>query len=134
MPKEYTGKHAKKGLEAKLPKIDTWENQFPSYEITIEVPEYTSVCPKTGLPDFGLLVLRYTPDKKCVELKSLKLYLLAYRDLGIFYENAVNKILRDIVKAAGPVKASLTGVFNSRGGISCSVIACYDREKGFGGE
>jgi 7-cyano-7-deazaguanine reductase len=134
MAKGYTKEHAKKGLEAKLPKIETWENQFPSYEITIEVPEYTSVCPKTGLPDFGLLVLRYTPDDKCVELKSFKSYLLAYRNLGIFYENAVNKILRDVVKSSDPVKASLTGVFNSRGGINCSVIAFYDREKGFGGE
>ena len=132
MAKGYTEQHAKKGIEAKMPKIETWKNQFPSYEITIEVPEYTSVCPKTGLPDFGLLVLRYTPDRKCVELKSLKLYLLAYRNLGIFYENAVNKILRDIVQAVDPLKASLTGVFNSRGGINCSVIASYDREKGFG--
>ena len=134
MAKGYTERHAKRGIDAKMPEIETWKNQFPSYEITIEVQEYTSVCPKTGLPDFGLLVLRYTPDRKCVELKSLKLYLLEYRNLGIFYENAINKILRDIVKAVDPVKASLTGVFNSRGGINCSVVASYDRETGFGGE
>lgn len=130
---EYTKEHALKGIDAKMPKIDVWENQFPSYEINIEVPEFTSVCPKTGLPDFGLLVLRYTPDKKCIELKSFKMYLLAYRNLGIFYENAVNKILRDVVKAADPLKATLTGVFNTRGGMNCSVVVSYDRDKGFNG-
>ena len=131
MPKGYTVEHAKKGLDAKLPKIETWENQFPSYEITVEAPEFTSVCPKTGLPDFGLLVLRYTPDKKCVELKSFKEYLLSYRNVGIFYENAVNRILRDVVASCKPVKAYLTGVFNARGGMNCSVTVSYDREKGF---
>ena len=105
----YTKEHAKKGLGAKLPKIETWENQFPAYEITIEAPEFTSVCPKTGLPDFGLLVLRYIPEKACLELKSYKEYLLAYRDVGIFYENVVNRVLRDVVKACKPVRASLTG-------------------------
>lgn len=128
----YTKEHAKKGIDKKMPKIETWENQFPSYEINIEVPEFTSVCPKTKLPDFGLLVLRYIPDKKCIELKSFKMYLLAYRNLGIFYENAVNKILRDVVKSCNPLKATLTGVFNTRGGMNCSVVVSYDREKGFG--
>lgn len=128
----YTKEHARKGINEKMPKIETWENQFPSYEINIEVPEFTSVCPKTGLPDFGMLILRYTPDKKCIELKSFKMYLLAYRNLGIFYENAVNKILRDVVNSCKPVKASLTGVFNTRGGMNCSVVASYDKKKGFG--
>lgn len=128
----YTKEHAVKGLDAKLPKIETWENQFPSYEINIEVPEFTSVCPKTGLPDFGLLVLRYTPDKKCIELKSFKMYLLSYRNLGIFYENAVNKILRDVVKSCDPLKATLTGAFNTRGGMNCSVVVSYDKKRGFG--
>ena len=88
-----------------LPEIETWPNQFPGYEIEIVMPEFTSVCPKTGLPDFGTLTLRYTPDKLCLELKSLKMYLLAYRNLGIFYENVVNRFLRDMVKAAKPVSA-----------------------------
>ncbi|MEW5765144.1 MAG: preQ(1) synthase [Acidobacteriota bacterium] len=128
----YTKEHAKKGLDAPLPAIETWPNQFPGYEITIEAPEFTSVCPKTGLPDFGLLVLRYEPRKSCLELKSYKEYLLAYRNVGIFYENAVNRILRDVVKACGPERATLTGVFNSRGGMSASVVATYTRDKGFG--
>ncbi len=128
----YTKTHAQKGLDAKLPAIETWPNQFPSYEITIEAPEFTSVCPKTGLPDFGLLVLRYVPDKSCIELKSYKEYLLAYRELGIFYENVVNRVLRDVVGACKPVKASLTGVFNARGGMNATVVAAFTREDGFG--
>lgn len=128
----YTKEHAKKGLDAKLPKIDTWPNQFPGYEITIEAPEFTSVCPKTGLPDFGLLVLRYEPDKACLELKSYKEYLLSYRDLGIFYENAVNRVLRDVVAACAPKRASLTGVFNTRGGMSATVVASFEQKGGFG--
>lgn len=131
MKRSYTEEHARKGLKDKLPEIETWENQFPNYEITVEYKEFTSVCPKTGLPDFGYLVLRYVPDKKCLELKSFKMYLIAYRNLGIFYENAINRILRDVVKACAPIKASLTGTFNTRGGMDCSVIVCYDRERGF---
>lgn len=128
----YTKEHAKKGLDAKLPAIETWPNQFPSYEITIETPEFTSVCPKTGLPDFGMLVLRYTPDKSCLELKAYKEYLLAYRNLGIFYENVVNRVLRDVVAACKPVQASLTGVFNTRGGMNATVVATYTKKGGFG--
>ena len=125
----YTEDHARAGLKAKLPDIETWPNQYPDYEITIEVPEYTSVCPKTGLPDFGTLTLRYVPDKACLELKSFKLYLLAYRDLGIFYENAVNRILRDIVHACKPRRAVLTGRFTPRGGISTSIEAKFEKKK-----
>lgn len=128
----YTQAHAKSGLDAALPAIETWPNQFPGYEITVEAPEFTSVCPKTGLPDFGLLVLRYEPDKACLELKSYKEYLLAYRNLGIFYENVVNRVLRDVVKACKPVRASVTGVFNARGGMSASVVATYTKKGGFG--
>jgi 7-cyano-7-deazaguanine reductase len=128
----YTKGHAKRGLDVKLPKIETWPSQFPAYEITIEAPEFTSVCPKTGLPDFGLLVLRYEPDRSCVELKSYKEYMHAYRSLGIFYENVVNRVLRDVVSACKPLKASLTGVFNSRGGLSATVVATYTKEGGFG--
>ncbi len=119
----YTAEHARAGLDAKLPAIETWPNQFPGYQITIRVPEYTSVCPKTGLPDFGVLTIQYEPDRACLELKSLKLYLLAYRNLGIFYENAVNRILRDIVKAARPKWCIVRGEFTPRGGIMTTVEA-----------
>jgi len=128
---QYTKEHAKKGLDAKLPRIETWPNQFEGYEITIEAPEFTSVCPKTGLPDFGLLVLRYVPARSCVELKAYKEYLHAYRNVGIFYENVVNRVLRDVVAACKPARASLTGVFNSRGGLSATVVAAYTKEGGF---
>lgn len=128
----YTKEHARKGVDAELPKIETWPSQFPKYEITIEAPEFTSVCPKTGLPDFGLLVLRYEPNKACLELKSYKEYLHAYRNLGIFYENVVNRVLRDVVAACRPERASLTGVFNSRGGLGATVVAAYTKKGGFG--
>src|SRR5512147_2158496 len=105
----YTEEHALSGLKDPLPEIECFENQFRNYEITISVPEYTSVCPKSGLPDFGTWTIRYVPDRWCVELKSLKTYLLAYRNLGIFYENAVNRILADFVKACKPVRAVVTG-------------------------
>src|SRR5271167_3151647 len=84
--KRYTPQHAESGLDVKFPEIETWPNQFPAYEIVIDVPEFTSVCPKTGLPDFGTLWIRYLPDKSCLELKSLKEYLVSYRNLGIFQE------------------------------------------------
>ncbi len=119
----YTEDHAKSGLDTRFPAIETWPNQFPGYEIVIDVPEFTSVCPKTGLPDFGVLTLRYEPDRKCLELKSFKEYLFTYRNLGIFQENIVNQVLRDVVKAAKPVWAEVTGDFRARGGISTRVIA-----------
>lgn len=125
----YGEKEAKAGLKAKLPPIETFPNQFTDYEIKIEIPEFTSVCPKTGLPDFGTITVRYVPRKHCLELKSLKMYILAYRDLGIFYENAVNRILEDVVKACQPVRAVVTGEFNPRGGIRSIVEAHYPRTK-----
>jgi len=94
------------------------------------MPEFTSVCPKTGLPDFGRLVVRYAPAKRCLELKSFKMYLLAYRNLGIFQENIVNRVLRDVVKAASPVRASVTGEFAPRGGIGSTVTAAWNRKRG----
>lgn len=124
---DYTEKDARAGLETKLPSIDTFPNQFPDYEITIEIPEFTSVCPKTGLPDFGTLTLRYVPKDFCLELKSFKMYILAYRNLGIFYENAVNRILEDIAEACQPVKASVTGEFSPRGGMTSTVEAHFPR-------
>lgn len=124
-----TEKEAKAGLKEKLPAIETFPNQFPAYEIRVEFPEFTSICPKTGLPDFGTIAIRYVPKKHCLELKSLKMYLIAYRDLGIFYENAVNRILEDVVKACQPVRATVTGEFNPRGGLTSFVEANYPRIK-----
>jgi len=126
----YTSDHARAGINAKLPALDTWPNQFPGYEITIRVPEYTSVCPKTGLPDYGAITIEYEPKKHCLELKALKLYLLAYRNLGIFYENAVNRILRDIVAATKPVWCRVTGDFTPRGGLTTSVEAHWPQGRG----
>lgn len=124
-----TAKEARAGLKEKLPPLETFPNQFPDYEIKIEFPEFTSVCPKTGLPDFGTIFIRYVPKEHCVELKSLKMYMLAYRNLGIFYENAVNRILEDIVKVCRPVRADVSGEFNPRGGIKSVVEAHYPRLK-----
>jgi len=121
--KEYKDTLSKKGLSSKLPKIETWPNQFRNYEIVIDIPEYTSVCPKTQLPDFGSITIRYMPDKLCVELKSFKYYILAYRDLGIFYENAVNRICKDIAKVTKPKWLCVKGKFNTRGGMSTEIIA-----------
>lgn len=119
----YTEKHARAGINAKLPPLETWPNQFRGYIITTQFPEYTSVCPKTGLPDYGAITIRYMPRKSCIELKALKMYLLAYRDLGIFYENAVNKILRDVVDAIDPEWCIVRGDFTPRGGLSTSIFA-----------
>lgn len=127
--KRYTDEHAQAGLDAVLPELETWPNQFPGYEIAISIPEYTSVCPKTGLPDFATLKIIYMPKDECVELKSLKEYLLAYRNLGIFYENAVNRILEDIAKALKPVWVRVEGDFRPRGGISSLITASWPRPK-----
>jgi 7-cyano-7-deazaguanine reductase len=126
----YTDTHAAAGLDAMFPSIDTWANQFPAYEIIVDDPEFTSVCPKTGLPDFGELVLRYVPDKLCLELKSYKMYLFSYRNLGIFQENVVNRVLRDVVKAAKPISATVVGDFAPRGGLGTIVTASWSRKRG----
>ncbi len=123
----YTEEHAKAGLEFNFPSIETWQNQFPAYEILIDDPEFTSVCPKTGLPDFGVVQLRYMPRERCLELKSWKQYLFSYRNLGIFQENIVNQILEDVVKACDPVWAHVHGDFRPRGGISTVVDARWPR-------
>ena len=122
---EYTDQHARAGIDAPLPKIECFRNQYRHYEITITIPEFTSICPRSGLPDFGTITIRYIPNQWCVELKSLKMYILAYRNLGIFYENAVNRILRDLVKAVKPLKAVVTGEFNVRGGMMSTIEASY---------
>lgn len=129
----YTDDHAKAGLSMHFPEIETWENQFQAYEILIDDPEFTSVCPKTSLPDFGILTIRYMPREKCLELKSLKEYLFCYRNLGIFQENIANQVLNDIVKATDPVWALVKGDFRPRGGISTVVEAFYPRPTGSSG-
>jgi 7-cyano-7-deazaguanine reductase len=131
MKRQYTDDHAAAGVDAKLPEIETWPNQYQTgYEIQITMPEFTSVCPKTGLPDHGTLTLRYVPDKFCLELKSLKMYSLAYRNLGIFQENVVNRMLADIVKAAKPQSAELVGDFTPRGGVYTKITASWKRKNG----
>jgi 7-cyano-7-deazaguanine reductase len=125
----YTPEHAEAGLNASFPDIETWPNQFPGYEIVVDDPEFTSVCPKTGLPDFGTITIRYMPGKHCLELKSLKEYLQFYRNLGIFQENIVNRVLEDVVRCAKPIWAEVKGDFRPRGGISTVVIANWPRTK-----
>lgn len=124
---DYNESHAKAGIDATLPSIECWANQFPDYLISIANPEYTSMCPKTGLPDFGTITIEYRPDKLCLELKSLKMYIQEYRNLGIFYENAVNRILRDVVAACSPITAKVTGDFTARGGMHSKIEAEYKR-------
>jgi len=104
---------------------ETFDNPRPErdYEIVIRCPEFTSVCPKTGQPDFGTITIRYVPDKSCIELKSLKLYLFGYRNEGIFYEAAVNRILDDLVAACAPRRMEVEGAFTARGGIRTTVVA-----------
>jgi 7-cyano-7-deazaguanine reductase len=126
--RDYTEEHAKSGLDAPLPEIECWENQFPNYEIEIVIPEYTAICPKTGLPDFGTIFISYTPDRMCLELKSVKEYINAYRNLGIFYENAVNRILRDMAGACKPASMRVRGEFTPRGGIRSTIEAVYERK------
>jgi 7-cyano-7-deazaguanine reductase len=107
--------------------LETFDNQFPQRDYVIEIvcPEFTSVCPKTGQPDFGTLTITYTPDRKCVELKSLKLYLQSFRNEGIFYENVTNRILDDLVEALQPRKLELVAAFTPRGGISTCVTVIH---------
>jgi len=130
MKRLYSKEHAKAGLDAELPDIETFENQFSGYTIEIAMPEFTSVCPRTGLPDHGTLTLTYVPAKRCLELKSLKMYMLAYRDLGIFQENIVNRFLRDVVAAARPVSAAVVGEFRPRGGVDSKITASWSRSRG----
>jgi 7-cyano-7-deazaguanine reductase len=126
----YTEEHARSGLKTELPALEAFPNQFRGYDIEMTIPEYTSVCPKTGLPDYGKIMIRYRPEELCVELKSLKMYILAYRNLGIFYENAVNRILDDLAAAVKPVWAEVEGEFTPRVGIHSKVIARYPRRNG----
>lgn len=110
--------------------LETFENKYPhrDYTITIVNDEYTSVCPMTGLPDFGTITVNYVPDRKCLELKALKYYFLEYRNQGIFYESLVNKILDDLVSACEPRSMEVRGEFSVRGGLRSVVKAEYKKE------
>ena len=124
----YTDRHAASGVREALPQLETWPSQYPSdYEIVITIPEFTSICPKTGLPDFATLTVTYVPDRRCVELKSLKEYVNAYRSLGIFNENVVNRVLEDLVRVLQPRRMAVRGVFTPRGGIQTTVEARFPR-------
>ncbi len=113
--------------------LETFANSYPgrNYQIEIVCPEFTSVCPKTGQPDYGTITIRYIPKEKCVELKSLKFYMQRFRNEGIFYENVTNRILDDLVAVIEPKWLELTAKFTPRGGISTNVIveyACTEKE------
>lgn len=113
----------------KTPAIEVWQNKYPDkeYTINLEIPEFTCICPKTGLPDFATIRIEYSPDRYCIELKSFKMYTIFYRNLGIFHEHVVNKILEDLVRAARPRWLKVMGEFNVRGGIKTVVTATYKR-------
>jgi 7-cyano-7-deazaguanine reductase len=118
------------GTQDELSPIEVFPNQHRDRRYTIEVvcPEFTSVCPKTGLPDFGTLFIDYEPDEYCLELKAFKYYLLGYRNMGIFYENVVNKVLNDVIKAANPHWIEVRGEFQARGGINTNVIVKHEKK------
>ena len=126
----YTSGQAQSVKLVKLPEIESWENQYErNYTIKIVHPEFTSVCPKTGLPDFGTITIEYVPGKLCLELKSLKYYFLQYRNCGIFMENIANRILDDVIKAVKPRSCTVTGEFTPRGGLPSVIEAKYPYKK-----
>ena len=115
----------------KTPKIEVWKNQYPDkiYIICLDIPEFTCICPKTGLPDFASIKIEYSPDKYCIELKSFKMYAIFYRNIGIFHEHVTNKILEDFVKATCPRWVKITAEFNPRGGITTTVVREYRKSQ-----
>jgi len=129
-PSDYEGlqEHIR---DLALPELEIWENQYSDrdYDVRMEMSEFTCICPKTGLPDFATIIIDYAPAKRCVELKSLKLYLVAFRNVGIFHEHAVNRILDDFVRAVEPRRVKVQGLFGSRGGITTTVAAAWPGEQ-----
>ena len=113
--------------EISMPNIETWQNQYADKEYTIDitVSEFTAICPKTGLPDFAEIQISYVPNQRCVELKSLKEYMFAYREIGIFHEHVTNQIMDDVKKAAKPKQIHVIGDFNPRGGIHTVIEVCW---------
>lgn len=118
--------------DLKTPEIETFRNIYNDrdYRIQLEIPEFTAICPKTGLPDFGTVSINYTPDRCCLELKSLKEYFLFFRNVGIFHENVVNRALDDLVRSCEPRWMRLYAIYNVRGGIQTRVAATYRGRKG----
>jgi 7-cyano-7-deazaguanine reductase len=116
----------------KTPPLDTWSNKYPDrdYIVSIKTDEFNCICPNTGLPDFAKINIEYVPDKKCLELKSFKEYLVSYRNIGIYHEHAINKIFDDFIKAVKPKCVKIEGIFNIRGGITTSVSREY-KKKGY---
>ena len=128
-------KSSYEGLQSNIrklttPKIEVWVNQYSDkiYTINLDIPEFTCICPKTGLPDFAFLKIDYIPTKYCIELKSLKYYMNFYRDIGIFHEHVVNKIMEDFVAVCKPRWVKIIGEFNPRGGIKTTVTREYKRQ------
>lgn len=123
-------------MEDKIKLLETFENEFPNrdYRIVHNAPEFTSLCPKTGLPDFATIEIDYIPDKLCIELKSLKMYLNSYRNNGVYFESVTNRILEELVKVCSPRYMLVTAEFNVRGGISSVIEAEYKSEDVWGDE
>ena len=119
------------GVRGQTPTIETFPNPRPGrdYEIAIRCPEFTSVCPKTGLPDFGEIRISYVPGDRCIELKALKYYMLDFRNRGIFYEAVTNQILDDLVAVCAPRRMTVVGDFSARGGITTTVTATYEKPR-----
>lgn len=129
-------KHSYEGLQQdlrnlKTPRIEVWKNQYPDkeYVINLDIPEFTCICPKTGLPDFAVIKIEYSPDKYCIELKSFKMYTIFYRNIGIFHEHVINKILEDLVNVVKPRWVKISGIFNPRGGITTTVAAEWKNQR-----
>ena len=129
MKSSYEGRQ-KHVRTMKMPGIEVWENQYPDrdYVVDLNIPEFTCICPKTGLPDFAAIKVSYKPAKVCLELKSLKLYLIEYRQVGIYHEHLVNRLIDDFVKACKPRWMKVEVVMNPRGGIATTVTAEYKRK------
>ncbi len=131
MKKQSSYENLQKNVRTlKTPEIEVWENRYPDklYSITLDIPEFTCICPKTGLPDFAQIKIEYFPRKFCIELKSFKMYTLFYRDVGIFHEHLINRMLEDFVSASKPRQVRITGVFNPRGGITTTVSREYKQK------
>ena len=131
MPKRSTYEGLQSDVrKMKTPLIEVWENQYPDkeYAVNLDIPEFTCICPKTGLPDFASIRVEYSPLKYCIELKSFKMYTIFYRGMGIFHEHLVNRMVDDLVNACNPRWLKITGQFNPRGGITTTVTREYVRK------
>ena len=132
MPKVSSYEGRQKNIRTlSMPNIEVWKNQYSDrdYMVDLSIPEFTCICPKTALPDFATIQVLYQPAKVCLELKSLKLYLVAYRDVGIFHEHLVNKLLDDLVVACHPRWMRIEVIMNPRGGIETTVVAEYPNRR-----